>query len=128
MDPVSETPTEPLDYAVLNAAYGSLLATLVVAARARRLDDERIAGVEWLPMAAATFALSKLVVNEKVVTWVRAPFVAETPSGRRPRGRRLRYAVGELMTCTRCLGAWAARQLSPVHYAWLAFDWEQSHA
>ncbi len=27
---------------------------------------------------------------------------------RRPRGRRLRRAVGELVTCTRCVGAWSA--------------------
>ena len=107
MDPVSETPTEPLDYAVLNAAYGSLLATVVVAARGRGLDREPIGSAEWLPIAAATFALSKLVVNEKVVTWVRQPFVAETSDGKRPRGRRLRYAVGELLSCTRCVGAWA---------------------
>jgi hypothetical protein len=30
------------------------------------------------------------------------------PNGRRPKGRRLRYAVGELLTCTRCTGAWSA--------------------
>ena len=97
MDPVDQTPTEPVDYAVLNAAYGSLLATLVVAVRATKLEREPIAPAEWLPLAAATFALSKLVVNEKVVSWARAPFVAETSEGRRPRGRRLRYAVGELL-------------------------------
>jgi hypothetical protein len=107
MDPVDQTPTEPVDYAVLNAAYGSLLATLIVAVRASKLEREPIAPAEWLPLAAATFALSKLVVNEKVVTWARAPFVAETSEGRRPRGRRLRYAVGELLSCTRCVGAWA---------------------
>ena len=26
----------------------------------------------------------------------------------RPRGRRLRHVVGELITCTRCVGAWSA--------------------
>lgn len=108
MEPVEQTPTEPIDYAVLNAAYGSLLATLAIATRAGRLDREPIAPVEWLPIAAATFALSKLVVNEKVATWVRTPFVADMPGGeRRPRGRRLRHAVGELLSCTRCVGAWA---------------------
>lgn len=107
MEPVEQTPTEPIDYAVLNAAFGSLLATLVVATQAHRLDREPITLAEWLPLAAATFALSKLVVNEKVATWVRTPFVAETPDGRRPRGRRLRHAMGELLTCTRCVGAWA---------------------
>ena len=59
-------------------------------------------------IAAATFALSKLIVHEKVESWIRQPFVEERPSGRRPKGRRLRYAVGELMSCTRCTGAWCA--------------------
>ena len=35
----------------------------------------------------------------------------EAPSGRRPKGRRLRYAVGELLSCTRCTGAWSALAL-----------------
>ena len=62
-------------------------------------------------MAAATFALSKLIVHEKVESWVREPFVEEAPGGGRPKGRRLRYAVGELLTCTRCTGAWSALAL-----------------
>ena len=57
---------------------------------------------------AGTFALSKLIVHEKAESWIREPFVDEEPSGRRPKGRRLRYAVGELLTCTRCTGAWSA--------------------
>ena len=62
-----------------------------------------------MPLSAATFALSKLIVHEKVETWLRRPFVEELPEGRkRPRGRRMRYAVGELLNCTRCMGAWSA--------------------
>ena len=57
-------------------------------------------------IAAASFALSKLVVHEKVESWMRRPFVDE--QRRKPKGRRLRYAVGELLTCTRCTGAWSA--------------------
>ena len=37
--------------------------------------------------------------------------MAEEGDGKRPKGRRLRYAVGELMTCTRCMGAWSALAL-----------------
>ena len=37
---------------------------------------------------------------------MRRPFVDE--ERRKPKGRRLRYAVGELLTCTRCMGAWSA--------------------
>jgi hypothetical protein len=104
VEPVSETPTEAVDYALLSAAYGAAL--LGLARQARALKP--IAAGELVPLSAATFALSKLIVHEKVETWVRRPFVDERPDGRRPKGRRLRYAVGELMSCTRCLGAWSA--------------------
>jgi hypothetical protein len=103
--PVSQTPTESVDYAALTAVYGSLLAATAYSARRR----EAIPRAELIPLSAATFALSKLIVHEKVETWLRQPFVEELPEGRaRPRGRRMRYAVGELLNCTRCVGAWSA--------------------
>lgn len=104
MKPVSQTPTEAVDYAALTAVYGSLLAATAYSARRR----EAIPRAEILPLSAATFALSKLIVHEKVETWLRRPFVEERPDGKRPRGRRMRYAVGELLNCTRCMGAWSA--------------------
>jgi hypothetical protein len=105
--PVTQTPTEVADYAVLSGIYGALLGTTAVAARGRAPIPQS----EIPALAAATFALSKLIVHEKVETWLRQPFVEERPEGRRPKGRRLRYAVGELLDCTRCTGAWSALAL-----------------
>jgi hypothetical protein len=102
LDPVERTPTEPADYAALSAVYGALLTGTAVSARGR----PSIPPAELATIAAASFALSKLVVHEKVESWVRRPFVDE--QRRKPKGRRLRYAVGELLTCTRCTGAWSA--------------------
>ena len=107
MRPVEQTPTEAADYALLSAAYGALLAGTAVSARRR----EPIPRGELPALAAATFSLSKLVVHEKVETWIRQPFVDEQEGERRPKGRRLRYAVGELLSCTRCTGAWSALAL-----------------
>ena len=108
MRPVTQTPTEPADYAVLSVAYGALLAGTAVSARGR----EPIPQEELPALAAATFTLSKLIVHEKVETWIRQPFVEEGGGrSRRPKGRGLRYAVGELLTCTRCTGAWSALAL-----------------
>src|SRR4051794_34849835 len=104
MDPVEQTPTEPIDYAAISATYGALLGTVVLAARER--SEAQIPPLELLPLGAATFALSKLVAKEKAETWMREPFVDEAAG--RPKGRRLRYAVGELLSCTRCLGAWSS--------------------
>jgi hypothetical protein len=109
MDPLDETPTRPVDYALLSAAYSALLGTVAFAASRRGRQTERICTDELLPLGVATFALSKTLVHEKVEAWVRRPFVEyEGTPERRPRGRGLRYAVGELMTCTRCTGTWSA--------------------
>src|SRR4051794_20255005 len=115
-----DRPVEPQDYVVLNAAYGSLLLTLALAARRRgRPEVEPLAGKELVPLGLATFTLSKLVVHERVVAWARQPFVAREPSSgeRRPRGSGLRYAMGELLTCTRCVGAWSALGLVGLRVA-----------
>jgi hypothetical protein len=105
--PVRQTPTEPADYALLTGVYGALLGATALSARGR----EPVPREELPVLAAATFALSKLIVKEKVEAWIREPFVDEHPHGRQPKGRRLRYAVGELLTCTRCTGAWGALAL-----------------
>lgn len=113
MDPASQTPTEPHQYALLSLTYGSLLAALAYTTRRRAGNAEP----ELVPLTAATFALSKLIAKEKVETWVRTPFVQEDVAGRPPKGRGMRYAVGELLTCTRCLGAWSALGLVGLRMA-----------
>jgi len=102
VEPVERTPTEPSDYAAISAIYGALLAGTAVSARGK----PAIPPHELPALAAASFALSKLVVKEKAESWMRRPFVDE--QRRKPKGRRLRYAVGELLLCTRCTGAWSA--------------------
>jgi uncharacterized protein DUF1360 len=102
LEPVERTPTEPADYAALSAVFGALLAGTAISARGR----DPIEAHELPALGAAAFALAKLVVHEKAESWVRRPFVDERRG--RPKGRRLRYAVGELLTCTRCTGAWGA--------------------
>jgi hypothetical protein len=104
MDPVSDTPTRPRDYAALSATYGTLLGTVVLAARDRGAVP--VQGRDLPALGLAAFALSKLVAKEKVETWVREPFLDE--ASRRPKGSGMRYAVGELLGCTRCLGAWSS--------------------
>jgi hypothetical protein len=103
--PASETPTEASDYAAISFVFGSLLAGL--AARSR----EEIPRADLLPLSAAAFSLSRLIVHDKAESWLREPFLAEEGDSKRPKGRRLRYAIGELMTCTRCMGAWSALAL-----------------
>jgi len=102
-------PTEPEDYAALNAVFGAVLAGVVLASRERARQDDPLSTRDLLTSGVAAFALSKVVARERIGTWVREPFVEEAPGGgRQPRGTRLRHAMGELLTCTRCVGAWSA--------------------
>ena len=131
--------TEPVDYAAINAVYATLAAGLLYATRERAADDP-IGVSELLPLSAATFALSKMIAREKVGTWVREPFVEQDGGAPRPTGTRLRRAIGELVTCTRCVGAWSAlavvglrvtspaagRTVSNVLAASAANDWLQA--
>jgi hypothetical protein len=111
-----DRPIEPIDYAKLNAVYGVLLGAVLVTTRERAREDP-IQSRELIPLAAATFALSKVIAREKIGTWMRDPFIEVEDGERRPRGRRLRRAVGELVTCTRCVGAWSALAVVGVRMA-----------
>ena len=110
MDPVTETPTEPVDYAALNAIWASLMAGVLVSTRGSGPPFSE------LPVyGLASFAMTKAIAKEKVGTWVRDPLVDE--GSRKPKGSRLRYAAGELLTCTRCLGTWTSLGLVGLHAA-----------
>jgi hypothetical protein len=97
----------PVDYGALNALWGTGV-LCVLAAQRRRETEDRINGAELLPLGAAAFSLSKAIARERIGAWIREPFVDETIVGPRPKGRRLRRALGELVTCTRCVGAWSS--------------------
>ncbi|HEX2126072.1 MAG TPA: DUF1360 domain-containing protein [Thermoleophilaceae bacterium] len=99
--------TEPVDYAAINLVYAGLFAGVVYLTRERARKDP-IELKELVPMSAATFALAKVIAKEKVGTWVREPFVEHVDGTPKPEGRRLQRAIGELVTCTRCVGAWSA--------------------
>jgi len=101
-----EGQTTAVDYAAINALWMSLAAGVIAASRGRGSKDP-IQNRELIPMAAATFALSKAVARERIGTWVREPFVDQS-EGQKPKGRGMRRAVGELVTCTRCVGTWSA--------------------
>ncbi len=107
----------PGEYGTINAVYAALFAGVLVATRGREADVERLETAELLPLAAATFSISKIVAREKVGSWVREPFVDDPVGRKRPRGGRFQRAVGELVTCSRCVGAWTALGLVGLRLA-----------
>jgi hypothetical protein len=103
-------PQDPLprDYGAINAVYVALLAGLVAATDRRVREEDGIAPIELVPLGAATFTLAKVIARERIGAWMREPFVDDPVHPRRPRGHRVRRALGELVMCTRCVGAWSA--------------------
>ena len=109
-EPIDETPTTPLDYAAINATWAAMLAGVLLGTRS---DAPPAAELPVLGLAA--FSLSKALAKEKVGTWARVPVVDEAEG--KPKGSRLQYAIGELITCTRCLGTWSALGLVGLRVA-----------
>lgn len=123
MDAAPVAPTNPADYAVLATVFLTGLASVGALARRRHAEGAAAIPPRDLPaLALATFALADTVVKEKVSTWIRHPFVMEDDAHNplAPKGQGMQRAVGELLTCTRCAGAWSAlvlvglRTASPV--------------
>lgn len=104
MRTIRQTPTRPANYAMISAVYG--VALVGVAAVSRRTGDVP-RGPDLAALGAATFTFTRVLSEQKVEEWIRRPFVEEPGDApRHPRGRGLRYAVGELLSCTRCTGSW----------------------
>ena len=112
MKPISATPTEPRHYAGLTAVYGTLAGATALTAHLRQEDPAPPTVGELALYGVATAGMSRVIAREKVGAWLGAPFVDEPPTGERePRGTGARYAIGELLCCTRCLGSWSALTL-----------------
>jgi len=107
----------PAQYGAINAVYAVLFVGVLVATRGRDAEAERLGSAELLPLSAATFSISKLIAKEKVGSWVREPFVDDPVGRKQPRGGRLQHALGELVTCSRCVGAWTALGLVGLRLA-----------
>jgi hypothetical protein len=103
--------TDPANYALLEGVFMVGLGGVMALASRRERDGTPAIPRDELPvLALATFALADVLAKEKVSTWLREPFVEEGEDHKpvHPEGTGLRRAVGELVTCTRCVGTWSA--------------------
>lgn len=95
---------------VFIGGVGGLLAN---AARTGRLP-EGMTPTDVALVGAATHKISRIVARAGVTNFLRAPFTRYEGHGdlnevnQEPRGRGLRKAMGELLACPLCLGAWVA--------------------
>jgi hypothetical protein len=66
-------------------------------------------------LSAASFKAARTLARDEVTSFLRDPFVkgrAHTGEGEEPEQGGMQQAIGELVTCTRCIGAWTAAGLT----------------
>ena len=106
-------PSRP-PYEAYAAIAGALVGGLTAIAALSRRSPPGTA-LDFAALAAATFKTSRALAHERVGSFVRQPFVegdAELGEEEQPAGSGMQRAIGELVTCPRCLGTWTAAVLA----------------
>jgi hypothetical protein len=101
-------------YAAIMGTYAGGLAVAGVIARKLRREPREHTALDLVVLAAATFKGSRTVARDEVTSFLRYPFVeGEAHEGGEDPVETgdMRQAIGELVTCTRCIGTWVAAGL-----------------
>ena len=110
---MSAVPARP-PYEAYATLVGAFALGLAVASRASDPEQE-LCAVDIVSLGLATFKAARTVSRDKVTSFIREPFVEEEAwegGDEHPAGEGMRRAVGELVTCTRCVGTWVAAGLA----------------
>src|SRR3954451_16050731 len=102
-------------YAGLVGVFGGGLAGAGLLARALGRDPQEHTALDLAVLAAATFKGAQTITHDEVTSFLRSPFVeGEAHEGGEDPVETgdLRQAVGELVTCSRCIGTWVAASLA----------------
>jgi hypothetical protein len=103
-------------YATIAGAFMAGLGAVSGVAAARKRPLQEMAAIDLALLGLATFKASRTVARDKVTSFVREPFVeGEAYDGEDEKPTReteMKQAIGELVTCTRCIGAWTAAGLT----------------
>jgi hypothetical protein len=102
-------------YAGIVGTFAGGLAAASVRARALGRDPREETALDLLVLSAATFKAARTISRDEVTSFLRDPFVeGEAHGGGEDPVETgdLRQAIGELVTCSRCIGTWAAAGLA----------------
>jgi hypothetical protein len=91
------------------------LAAAAALAKALGRDPREQSALDLVTLAAASFKTARTLSHDEVTSFVRKPFVEGEAheGGEEPlETGDLRQAIGELVTCSRCVGTWAAAGLA----------------
>jgi hypothetical protein len=115
---VAESPTRTPPYRAYATIMGTFAGGLVAAgALAKLLDREAREQnfIDLVTLSAATFKASRTLARDEVTSFIRDPFVEgeAREGGEAPvETGDMRQAIGELVTCSRCVGTWIAAGLA----------------
>jgi hypothetical protein len=71
--------------------------------------------LDLVVLGLASFKASRTLARDEVTSFIRDPFVrgeAHSGEGEEPVEGGMQQAIGELVTCSRCVGTWAAAGLA----------------
>jgi hypothetical protein len=106
-----QTPPYASYAGIMGTFLGGVAMTGFLATRLRRNLPE-LSAFDLALLGLATFKASRTFARDEVTSFLREPFVVGKPSD--PEDERplpsggTRQAIGELVTCSRCIGTWAA--------------------
>ena len=102
-------------YAAIAGVFVGGLGVAGAAARALGRNPACQTPLDFLVLSAASFKAARTLARDEVTSFLRDPFVegeahdgGEVPVG----SGDYRQAIGELVTCSRCVGTWAAATLA----------------
>lgn len=101
-------------YALLLGGFGAGLAAVAGLTTLLGRRPERLTTLDLAVLSAATFKAARTVASDEILSFVREPFVqGEAHEGKEEPVETggPRQAIGELLTCSRCIGTWAAAGL-----------------
>jgi len=102
-------------YAAIMGAFGGGLAVAGGLSRVLGRDPQCQTTLDLAVLAAASFKAARTLARDEVTSFLRAPFVeGEAHEGDEDpvESGDLHQAIGELITCSRCVGTWAAAGLA----------------
>ena len=105
-------------YAALVGVFAAGMAGVGALATAGGRRPEQLTALDLAVLSAATFKAARTVAHDEVLSFLREPFVqgeAHEGDEKPVETGDARQAIGELLTCSRCIGMWAAAGVIGLH-------------
>jgi hypothetical protein len=101
-------------YAAIMGTFGGGLLAVGALARALDRDPQCHTALDFAVLAAASFKAARTLSHDEVTSFIRQPFVRGHAhgGGEEPVEGGMEQAIGELVTCSRCIGTWVAAGLA----------------